>query len=715
MCTANPTTLINFKDQFAKYIPGHVWLYTFLIIFSACGGKNNDKEGYSEEFEKARNQIELSWSKEKVKEGLLAFDTAYNKIANPTINDRFRFYGYHFVYYQKTVGQYDKALAYTDSMFAVNSKSAKTKQYFYNIADASFARGDALFAMKQFSEAYQSYYQGYLIGKNYLNKEALGDYTYRMAMIMYKQGHYRLALNYFKDTYKFFEKSGDGFVFFYRRQELWDNVGLSYRHLNLPDSAVIYFDKALALINEKAYLYPDRKQHLESARGVIYGNKADIYIAKKQYAPAIQLLRKSIAINLQKGYDNHDAQLSEIKLGQIYFNLQQKDSLITLLGTLRNQLDSTKNDDVEADYNRLLGNYFVKENDLKQAIAHIQRYNILKDSLTQRASLLMETDVNQQLANYEKQHEIDALSNDNKLQVIYLYVTIFFAAMALIIILLVYRNWKRSKKDVQTVNILNRQINEQNHILEKALTELNISSQEKDRILRTVAHDLRNPIGGIASLTAMMADDEYTDDQKELINLVQETSLNSLELINEILEATNLASVELNLEQVEINSLVSNSVELLRFKAAEKGQKIILDTLDKQQELYISREKIWRVISNLISNAIKFSPTGGTIHVKVAEVNTKIIIAVKDNGIGIPDKLKDQVFNMFTSAQRPGTSGEKSFGLGLSICRQIMEKHHGRIWFESDTNIGTTFFISLPLSVYNLTTGLPQQRRVPMS
>jgi two-component system sensor histidine kinase VicK len=84
----------------------------------------------------------------------------------------------------------------------------------------------------------------------------------------------------------------------------------------------------------------------------------------------------------------------------------------------------------------------------------------------------METDVNQQLANYEKQHEIDTLSNDNKLQVIYLYVSIFFAAMALIIVFLVYRNWKRSKNDVQTVNVLNQQINEQNSILEKALNEL---------------------------------------------------------------------------------------------------------------------------------------------------------------------------------------------------------------------------------------------------
>jgi two-component system sensor histidine kinase VicK len=534
-------------------------------------------------------------------------------------------------------------------------------------------------------------------------------------MIMYKKGHYQLALNYFKDTYKFFRNSGDDFVFFYRRQELLDNMGLIFRNLNQPDSALTYFNKALVVIDKNAFKYPDRKLHLESARGVVYGNMADIYIKEKSYAQAAGLLKKSIGINLKPGYDNHDAQLSEIKLGQIYFNLNQKDSLINLLTNLRSQLDTVKNDDAEADYNRLLGNYYEQKNNLKQALEHIQRYNLLKDSIAQRASSLMQTDVNQQLANYEKQHEINTLSRDNELQTIYLYVTVFFVVMALIIILLVYRNWKRSKKDLQTMNVLNRQINEQNKTLEKALSDINTNSQEKDRILRTVAHDLRNPIGGIASLTTMMAEDEYTDDQKELINLVKETSVNSLELINEILEATNLNSVDLNLEQVEINSLVSNSVELLRFKAAEKGQTILLDTLDKQQDLFISREKIWRVISNLISNAIKFSPTGGTIHVKVAEVNTKIIIAVKDNGIGIPDKLKDQVFNMFTSAQRPGTSGEKSFGLGLSICRQIMEKHHGRIWFESDTNIGTTFFISLPLSVYKVPNDLSQQGSIPVA
>jgi two-component system sensor histidine kinase VicK len=712
--------LICNKDNSAKFFLRHCWLYAFLFIITACAQKQvTDKGEYSDEFLVILNKADKSWGAISPEYSLHYLDSAFKHLPNPTVNDRFRFYAFHYVYYQKYKHEYNKSLPHADSMVSMANKSVNKKQYSMLYAEANYARGDAYFELKQFTDAYQSYYQGYLTGKNYLNLAALGDYTYRMGMIMYKKGHYKLAAKYFKDSFnQNYSESltfNRDFVGFYRRQELLDNIGLSYKHNNENDSAMVYFDKALKFINENYPRFLDRKKDLDMARGVVYGNKSEIYILQGQTDKAIELLKKSISINLQYGFDNHDAELSEIKLGQIYFNTHQSDSLVSLLGNIRNQLDTVKNPDAEADYNRLLGNYYVEQNELKKAIAHIQRYNVLKDSIAQRSSLLLETDVNQQLANYEKQHEIDTLSNDNKLQVIYLYVTIFFVVMALIIIFLVLRNWRRSKKDVQIVNILNQQINEQNSILENALTELKNSSQEKDRILRTVAHDLRNPIGGIASLTTMMADDEYTDEQKELINLVKETSYNSLELINEILEATNMASVELNLEQVEINSLVSNSVELLRFKAAEKGQQILLKTLDKQQELYISREKIWRVISNLISNAIKFSPTGAAINVKVTEKAKQVIIEVKDNGIGIPEKLRDQVFNMFTSAQRPGTAGEKSFGLGLSICRQIMEKHNGKIWFESETNKGTTFYISLPLSNLNISADLPQQISVPVA
>src|SRR6185503_7822197 len=125
---------------------------------------------------------------------------------------------------------------------------------------------------------------------------------------------------------------------------------------------------------------------------------------------------------------------------------------------------------------------------------------------------------------------------------------------------------------------------------------------------------------------------------------------------------------------------------------------MLIEGLDAGVKLHINREKIWRVISNLISNAIKFSPVDSVIKVKAIQKQGNVVIAVKDHGIGIPDNMKDKVFNMFTNAKRPGTIGEKSFGLGLSISKQIIEKHSGKIWFDSVQDKGTTFYISLPKS-----------------
>lgn len=693
-----PLTVNPVKKTLLQY-----WLLSLAVMFISCGGNSSqsDTGEYSKEFLKIQKETEYKLGHNEIKQGYEYLDSAFATLKYPTVNDRFRYYSYIYVYHQRVLKDYEKALEYADSMLAMANKSVNPRQYSVNYAEANFARGDSYFELTQFTEAYRSYYQGYLTGKNYLNIAALADYTYRMGMIMYKKGRYKLAADYFKDSYHHSVTESltlnRGFSGFYRRQELLDNIALSFKHNGQKDSALKYFNAALSYINSNDKVYKDRKRDLDMARGVVYGNKAELYMQARQYDKAIGLLKKSIAINLQPGFDNRDAELSEIKLGQIYVDIKQPDSLIALLGNIHKQLDTVPNADVEADYHRLLGNYYLQKSDLRMAIDHIQKYNLMKDSIARRSSSLMETDVNQQLANYEKQHEIDKLNTSKKTQKIYLYVSVFIGLMALVIIFLVYRNFKQSRKEFTIVSALNQQINEQNYHLEKALQELNINSQEKDRILRAVAHDLRNPIGGIASLTSLMAQDNYSDEQKEMINLVKETSLNSLELINEILEAANINSVELNIEPIEINGLVGNSVELLRFKAAEKQQEIILEALDHQKNLFVSREKIWRVISNLISNAIKFSPLGSKIFVKVAEFEHKIVIAVKDNGIGIPDHLKDQVFNMFTNAQRPGTAGEKSFGLGLSICKQIMEKHHGKIWFESNADKGTTFFISLPL------------------
>jgi len=101
-------------------------------------------------------------------------------------------------------------------------------------------------------------------------------------------------------------------------------------------------------------------------------------------------------------------------------------------------------------------------------------------------------------------------------------------------------------------------------------------------------------------------------------------------------------------------------------------------------------------INNLISNALKFTPDGGNIDLFVKENKEDIIISITDNGIGIPAKYHTTLFDKFSKARRPGLKGEPSTGLGMSIIKTIIEWHGGQIWFDSEENKGTTFYIRLP-------------------
>jgi signal transduction histidine kinase len=435
---------------------------------------------------------------------------------------------------------------------------------------------------------------------------------------------------------------------------------------------------------------------LNTARGVVYGNQASVYIKKHNYDQAKSLLKKSIAINILKSGDNNDAILSELKLARLYENQYQIDSMLPVLKVVEQQLKVIKNDEALVDLNLLMASYYEHKQQLSKAITYHKKYDELKSILTKKTSTLKATDITQQLKRFEREYEVNNLKKTNQQKNIYLIIIAAFFLMATIILLLIYLNWQKSKKLLHTLSDLNEQINSKNADLEKALDKLEVSSQEKDRILRTVAHDLRNPIGGIGSLISSVIDDENcTPEQKIYLTLVKDTAYNTLELINEILEATNDNNTEVVKQWVEINALINNSVELLRFKAAEKSQLIVFTELDAPVEVFVNSEKIWRVVSNLISNAIKFSQIGGIIKVKVTKINHTIEIAVNDQGIGIPDEIKGLIFNMFTEAKRPGTQGEKSFGLGLSICRQIMEQHQGKIWVESNKQAGTTLYIQL--------------------
>jgi signal transduction histidine kinase len=230
---------------------------------------------------------------------------------------------------------------------------------------------------------------------------------------------------------------------------------------------------------------------------------------------------------------------------------------------------------------------------------------------------------------------------------------------------------------------------------QRILQALEQDQERNSNLMKMVAHDLRNPIGGMTmSASILLAEPGISDEHRILLELILTSGQHSLELVDDLLKVNTMIR-ESDKGLIDLHTLLKYCVELMAFKAAQKMQAIKLQST--HIIISVNREKMWRVMSNLISNAVKFSPENSLIHIGMKDHGDHVIISVQDCGIGIPAHLKERIFDLFTTSRREGTSGEEAFGLGLAISKQIVEAHGGKIWFSSVPNEGTTFYVELPV------------------
>ncbi len=334
---------------------------------------------------------------------------------------------------------------------------------------------------------------------------------------------------------------------------------------------------------------------------------------------------------------------------------------------------------------RKLFDFYLTRNNIQKANTYaVQLINLLD----QQDTLDLESGVDY-LDYALKEKELQSLLTKSKYQGLILLLSLIVGILAIVFAFSIWKNLKRTKK-------LNQIIIKKNDGTQKTLLALEQSQQDNTRMMKIAAHDLRGPIGGIHSLVTLALEDlNRSSEDMALLNAIQSSSQNSLELVKDLLEIQ-FSTTNLIKEPLDIAEVLHHCISLLNIKAADKQQKIIFTS--QEYVLPLNREKIWRVISNLLSNAIKFSPVNSVIQVKLKAEENRLLISIEDQGIGIPEAIRDKIFDFFTEAKRLGTEGEGTNGLGLAISKQIIEGHKGEIWFESEINIGTTFYVSLPLS-----------------
>jgi signal transduction histidine kinase len=229
------------------------------------------------------------------------------------------------------------------------------------------------------------------------------------------------------------------------------------------------------------------------------------------------------------------------------------------------------------------------------------------------------------------------------------------------------------------------------------------SIESKDNILHIVAHDLRNTIGGSIGCIELIKEKlEQGNTQKtlELLDLIDKGAKDSMTIVNDILESASLISQtqSVSFGTTSITPVISSTIEHYRPIARQKHISINFSSHDTDTALSVNIDMVKRIIGNLLSNAIKFSRTGGMIEITTRKIPKAFTITIKDNGIGIPENLRNKIFNKYTIAGRMGTSGEISTGLGMYIVKSLLDIHKASITVDSEENVGTTFTIEFPLA-----------------
>jgi two-component system sensor histidine kinase VicK len=683
-------------------VPKKIIFFAWLIFF-ACSCKNRPENVLetTPAFDSVLIRADKSHDSGNKKEELQLVLQAHSTIKNLTIADEIDYFNYCNVRYG-SIKNYDKCIEIADSMLMLLDKADNNKYIRQWQSVAYNAKADALFAKGLYNDAYDNYFKAHKTAKDNADSCSLRTYAYSLAMVLYKQQRFKESAASFKEAFKEAAPCSEDFNLFYFKQEVLDNIGLCYNALHEYDSAMNYYTKALDYLNGHTGKYDHKEVSVyEAPKAVVYGNMAEIFVHKGALDTAAKLYNKSIAINLQKGYSNTDALMDQAKLADLYFSRSAMPDMKTALFAIRAELDTIPEQQVDIYWNKLMWKYYEHEHDSLLAFRHLRTYLTKYEAFNAANKALMATDLDTRVSDMEKQYRINLLTEDKKYQKAYLLIVSILAVMAFVIVLLVWRNAVKSQKNVWQLTALNNQVNEQKNKLELALTELKQNEKEKIRILKSVAHDVMNPIAAIVSLTEILAKESltYSDTQQEIIELIREASTNSLALSRDILEASaGIDQPGVAKENTDINVLLTKSVELLNYQAMAKNQHLKVRLPNEHVYAYVYREKIWRIINNLIANAIKFSFADAEIVVTLEQTGDDVHLSVKDNGIGIPEKNKPFVFDMFTDAKTHGTSGETPHGLGLSISLNIAKAHNGNIWFESTEGVGSTFHLQFPVS-----------------
>lgn len=604
---------------------------------------------------------------------------------------------------------------------------AKDNNYAKGEADIHYLLGVSHHAQSNYSRAMEHYQLCYKIRERLKDKVGIGESLNRIGMIYNVKGEYDKALDYCLRSVNILEQTNNlkalaesynhlGVIYYIlndfeksisisqKALKICESINeehvlaVSYEHLGLVDIKRGDYDNALLNVQKSLDLRLKKNDKIGVAGS--YENLAIIFRSTKKYSEALKYYNKSLA--LKRELNNKRGIASSISgIGLTYFNMGQPEkSLPYLLDALeiRRQLKDRRG--IVSSLNRLADSYEAMK-DYKNALDFHKLADNANDSLLNEQKNKAIAEYQEAFQHERRDKEILLLQQENTIQKYFqnflILISLLLSAAA-ITIFIAYRS-KRKVNDLLVSR--NNLVTEQKEELQRLNEQLNEMIATKDKFFSIIAHDLKSPFQGLLGYSSILSQEYSTLTEEEKISFIQnieELSNSSYRLLENLLEWSRIQTGKMNLNIEEFNLLpeIFPTLSLIKQTANNKGIEFNYN-IDSSINIQADRYMLSAIIRNLASNSIKFTNSGGKIDLIVEKLNQFIRFSVKDTGIGISKNSIDNLFRVDKNISTKGTANEEGTGLGLLLCKEMIERHGGEITVESEVGKGTAFRFTISL------------------
>ncbi len=531
----------------------------------------------------------------------------------------------------------------------------------------------------KYAEALEEYLTAMEIADSTSNDKMSSILNENIALLYTSQKDYQQALRHFKTVKKINEKI-DEELFSAHSQS---NVASLYADMNNIEYAMFNVNKSITTFEK--YQVMDWLAYAYEIKGKIYLNQDKYKWALFWYNQSKDLHAKNVdderaEIDLMNG-------LAEAHLGIGNDSLSQK---FALKGFNLAQRLKIKNG-IQKNANTLYKIHKQNE-DYVEALAYHELYQELSDTIAKNESkknlVMLKTKLN------HEQQRADLIAANEKVlakQKNYIYASMAILLVLLAITLLIRRNEKTQKS-------LNKELHTKKEALEEREHELREINHTKDKLFSIIGHDLRGPIGAFKGLIQLFRSGEITEE--EFLTFIPKlgSDIDHISFtLNNLLSwgQTQMKGTITQPSLVCIDNIVEDNINLLSEIADKKSIKLV-NEISENTLAWTDADQIDIVVRNLMSNALKFTPKHGIVTVGAAEKGDLWVISVRDTGIGIDEDTRSKLFASDTNVTTYGTENEKGTGLGLTLCKEMVENNKGTIWVESALKKGTCFYFTVP-------------------